>query len=127
VGYRYAYEGELQEKRLQKLGDLAEKVEWDFNHRAMFEKKVRLLAEGFPTGIVPTDEAYNVTPQILSQEYGDFNVIPAYHSIADFEAEGLLQEEDQKAQPALDRLGHHYFLRISNLENVSNSVLFYDT
>jgi hypothetical protein len=87
------WEPNLQEKRLQELGDLAEKVQWDLEHQKIFGTQMENIKDKSETLNLSREIASALTMFILSQEQQKL------------EADELLQEEDQMAQPADDRLG----------------------
>src|SRR5215831_5220874 len=79
----------------------------------MFNKEARLVADELMSRdkakTLPDGIGYKITQGMITQEImeqvRDVNVTPAYHSIADLEAQRLLQEKDQIANPAIDNLG----------------------
>jgi hypothetical protein len=102
----------LLNRRLEKLGNIAIKVPWDLEHQIIFGRQMRNVEEKSET-LNLTDEAKEVIPYqstrlILSQEqqsrlqnegyniYRNVIVLPAYHSIADFQADKFLLQENQK-------------------------------
>jgi hypothetical protein len=116
------WDPKLQDKRLKKLGDIARSVPWDIEHQIMFNKEMRLVADKFKSlektredgadqdEDLPDDIKYSVSAEMIAREkikvYGeDINIVPAYHSIPNFEAQRLLQEEDQIGNPAINNIG----------------------
>src|SRR5262249_34693041 len=88
-------------------------IEWDRDHQIMFNKEARLVADKlmsrYEAKTLPDSIGENITSGMIRKEIKDrvrdVNVTPAYHSIADFEAQRLLREEDQIWNPAIDNLG----------------------
>jgi hypothetical protein len=108
---RSGWNPELQEDRLKHLGDIAIRVPWDLEHQIIVGRQMKNIEDKSET-LKLTDELKDVIPYELSrltlsrevEQQGkakNVNVLPAYHSIADFEAERLLQEESPIGNPAI--------------------------
>ena len=106
------WDPKVQQKRLEKLGEIAVRVPWDLEHQIIFGTQMDNIKDKSETLNLSQEIPYKLTILILSQEQQSkagfgVNVLPAYHSIADFEADKFLLEEDQRGDQHINnqRLG----------------------